>query len=115
MSHYPATPSNAGKHAVEALPESAMPCTEKPTPTSKIAQASLYEPSPASTYGDTAGSSAPATPLTPEELGDKKRTYWLYPSMLSMTASSDAFRGAFAEWLSICSGCILSYFWNNCA
>lgn len=38
--------------------------TEKLTSTSKVKQASLTEPSPASTYGDTiAGGSSPATPL----------------------------------------------------
>jgi len=87
MSHFPATPSNAGKHVIEASPESAMPRIEKSTSTSKNAQGSLYEPSPASTYGDTAGSSAPATPLTPEDLGNKKRTYYtctciLFPALL---------------------------------
>lgn len=93
MSHFPATPSNAGKHAIEASPESAMPCSEKTTSTSKNTQASLYEPSPASTYGDTACSTAPVTPLTPEELGSQKRTYLLYPSTLSTPTSFDAFRG----------------------
>jgi len=62
MSQSPATPSKNGKHAVESSPKSAMRSTEKPTSTSKVHQASLHEPSPASTYGDTAGSSVPATP-----------------------------------------------------
>ncbi|KAL9127079.1 MAG: hypothetical protein Q9217_003981 [Psora testacea] len=37
--------------------------SEKPVSTTKAKEVSINEPSPASTYGDTAGSSTPATPL----------------------------------------------------
>ena len=40
-----------------------MPFAEKLTSTSKVKHASINEPSPASTYGDTVASSCPATPL----------------------------------------------------
>ena len=39
-----------------------MPFAEKLTSTSKVKHASVNEPSPASTYGDTVASSCPATP-----------------------------------------------------
>ena len=61
MPHSPATPHKLGNRAVEASPNPSVSLTEKLT--SKVKQASsLHEPSPASTYGDTAGSSNPATP-----------------------------------------------------
>ena len=44
-----------------------MPFAEKLTSTSKIKHASINEPSPASTYGDTVASSCPATP---QDLGN---------------------------------------------
>lgn len=53
-------------------------------------QASLNEPSPASTYGDTIGSSAPATPLTPEEISKKNGTYCFFSSLPSAPAFPDA-------------------------
>ncbi len=60
MSQSPATP--AGKQAINSEPSTTKSSMEKSTFTSKVKQASLNEPSPASTYGDTVGSSAPATP-----------------------------------------------------
>lgn len=60
MSQSPATP--AGKQGIHSEPNVTFSANEKVTATSKIKQASLYEPSPASTYGETVGSSAPATP-----------------------------------------------------
>ena len=44
-----------------------MPFAEKLTSTSKVKHASINEPSPASTYGDTVASSCPATP---QEVGN---------------------------------------------
>ena len=58
----PATPDKAGKHATESSPNVTMPFAEKLTSTSKVKHASINEPSPASTYGDTVASSCPATP-----------------------------------------------------
>ena len=68
MSRSPATPDKASKLATESSPNVAMPFIEKLTSTSKVKQASLNEPSPASTYGDTVGSSCPATP---QEVGGR--------------------------------------------
>lgn len=65
MPQSPATPVKAGKQAVYASPKSAMPSMEKLT--AKVKQASLNEPSPASTYGETIGSSV-STPATPPEV-----------------------------------------------
>ena len=59
MSHSPATPGQAGKHATESSPNVIKPFI---TSAIKVKQASLNEPSPASTYGETVGSSCPATP-----------------------------------------------------
>lgn len=64
MSHSPATPDKAGMHAEGSESKASLPSTDKLTSTSKVKQASLNEPSPASTYGDTiAGGNSPATPL----------------------------------------------------
>ena len=64
MSHSPATPDKAGMHADGSESKAPRLPTDKLTSNSKIKQASLNEPSPASTYGDTiAGGSSPATPL----------------------------------------------------
>ena len=65
--HSPATPEKAGKHATKSSPNVAMPFAEKLTSTSKVKHASINEPSPASTYGDTVASSCPATP---QEVGN---------------------------------------------
>ena len=62
MSHSPATPNKNGQHPAESSPKSGLPSTENLTSTTKIQRASLHEPSPASTYGGTTGSSVPATP-----------------------------------------------------
>ena len=47
-----------------------MPFADKLTSTSKVKHASINEPSPASTYGDTVASSCPATP---QEVGDHSK------------------------------------------
>ena len=67
MCHSPATPDKAGKHAANSSSNVAIPFAEKLTSTSKVKHASINEPSPASTYGDTVASSCPATP---QEVGN---------------------------------------------
>lgn len=53
-----------------------LPSTDKLTSTSKVKQASLNEPSPASTYGDTiAGGNSPATPLDVGSHGKCMRSF----------------------------------------
>lgn len=90
MSHSPATPSKTSKHAIEPSPDSSMISVQKPTSASKMTQAPLNEPSPASTYGDTIGSSAPDTPLTPEEISKKNGTYCFFSLPLSAPSFFDA-------------------------
>lgn len=69
MSHSPATPDKAidglGKYSKVAVPS-----VEKLASASRVRNESILEPSPASTYGDTAvGDSVPATPLKTAEYG----------------------------------------------
>ena len=72
MCHSPATPDKAGKHATKSSPNVAMPFAEKLTSISKVKHASINEPSPASTYGDTVASSCPATP---QEVGNHGKCF----------------------------------------
>lgn len=69
MSRSPATPDKSidglGKYSKVAVPS-----REKLASTSRVKNESIHEPSPASTYGDTAaGDSVPATPLKTPEYG----------------------------------------------
>ena len=62
MSYSPATPDKSFKDSSVYSTKIAVPALEKLS-TSKVKQSSHHEPSPASTYGDTAaGDSVPATP-----------------------------------------------------
>ena len=80
MSHSPATPDKIGMHASGSESRTPLPSTDKLTSTSKIKQASLHEPSPASTYGDTiVGGSSPATPL---DVGSHGRCMPRSPSVI---------------------------------
>lgn len=63
-----------------------MPSTEKATAAAKVKQAPLNEPSPASTYGDTAGSSTPATPV--EAGGQHGKSSIFLPLCLHLLPSS---------------------------
>lgn len=74
MCDSPATPDKAGKHATKSSHNVAMPFAEKLTSTSKVKHASINEPSPASTYGDTVASSCPATPL---EVGNHGKYFYI--------------------------------------
>lgn len=69
MSHSPATPDKA----IDGLckySKVAVPPLEKLASASRVRNESIHEPSPASTYGDTAvGDSVPATPLKTAEYG----------------------------------------------
>ena len=68
MSYSPATPDKSTKAFSKEASKVAVPSIDKLTSSAKGKEASLHEPSPASTYGDTAaGDSVPATPL---EAGD---------------------------------------------
>lgn len=63
MARSPATPDQADTEASEHSFEAALPCVDNIDSASVIQQTSMHEPSPASTYGETAGSrSVPATP-----------------------------------------------------
>jgi len=63
MARSPATPDKANTEAPEHSSKVALPSIDKINSASMIQQASVHEPSPASTYGETAGSrSVPATP-----------------------------------------------------
>lgn len=57
------TPAKAGHNAGVALPSSARAST------SNGMQSALYEPSPASTYGDTVAGESPATPYHIDDYG----------------------------------------------
>ena len=57
------TPDKASLIKYAPSPQSTGPASDKLTSSTKSKLASLTEPSPASTYGDTVGSSMPATPL----------------------------------------------------
>ena len=62
MSNSPATPDKGSMRIMEML-QPAVPSVEKLSTTGRLKQASLQEPSPASTYGDSAvDNSTPATP-----------------------------------------------------
>lgn len=64
MPQSPATPNKHSDGANKHSSKVALPSLEKLASASRVKHASLYEPSPASTYGDTAaGDSVPATPL----------------------------------------------------
>lgn len=63
-----------GSESKASLPST----TDKLTSTSKVKQASLNEPSPTSTYGDTiAGGSSPATPL---DFGSHGKCIFCFPA-----------------------------------
>ena len=63
MARSPATPDKANKEASELPSKVDIPSLNKVNTTFVAQQAAMHEPSPASTYGDTAGSrSVPATP-----------------------------------------------------
>ena len=88
MSHSPATPDKDGIRANASESKALLPSADKLTSTYKVKQASLTEPSPASTYGDTiAGGNSPVTPL---EVGSHGKCVFLFPCLLSsiMTQSS---------------------------
>lgn len=64
MSQSPATPNKHSDGVNKHSSKVALPSLEKLASASRVKHASLYEPSPASTYGDTAaGDSVPATPF----------------------------------------------------
>lgn len=64
MSQSPATPNKHSEEASKQSSKVAVPSFEKIVSVTRAKHAPLYEPSPASTYGDTAaGDSVPATPL----------------------------------------------------
>ncbi len=69
MSQSPATPDKS-IDGLSSYSEGPVPSVEKLTSTSRVRNESIHEPSPASTYGDTAaGDSVPATPLKTPEYG----------------------------------------------
>lgn len=64
MTRSPATPEKPNKTFSNEASKVAVPYLDKLTSSAKGMQPSLQEPSPASTYGDTAaGDSVPVTPL----------------------------------------------------
>lgn len=64
MSESPATPNKLTQEGAKRYAKTAVPSLEKLTSVSRAKPPSLYEPSPASTYGGTAaGDSVPATPV----------------------------------------------------
>lgn len=66
-------------HANGSESKAPLPSTDKLTSTSKVKQASLNEPSPASTYGDTtAGGNSPATPL---DIGSHGKCMCSFPAL----------------------------------
>lgn len=69
MSYTPATPEKPVEYSAQGT--DVAPSARQPKSTTKgNQQGSLHEPSPASTYGDTAaGDSVPATPLDVERTG----------------------------------------------
>lgn len=81
MSQFPATPNKPAEEAAKRFPKTAVPSLEKLASASRAKQASLYEPSPASTHGDTAaGDSVPATPIETHGHGKQDSLfsgYWL--------------------------------------
>ena len=93
MSHSPATPDKAGKHATKSSPNVAMPFAEKLTSTSKIKHASINEPSPASTYGGTVASSCPATP---QELGNHGEYFHIIRRLPRFVSFSHVFHSGFS-------------------
>ena len=69
MSQSPATPDKS-IDGLSKYPKVAVPSLEKLASSSRVRNESIHEPSPASTYGDTAaGDSVPATPLKTAEYG----------------------------------------------
>ncbi|MCJ1298177.1 hypothetical protein MMC08_000966 [Hypocenomyce scalaris] len=79
MSYSPATPDKSTKAFSKEASKVAVPSIDKLTSSAKGKEASLHEPSPASTYGDTAaGDSVPATPI---EAGDHDGTTALMQSL----------------------------------
>ena len=79
MSHSPATPEKPRVVANRPETKAPLPSSEMLTSTSKVKQASLNEPSPASTYGDTiAGDSPPATPL---DVGSHGKCMCSFPAL----------------------------------
>ena len=69
MSQLPWTPNKGSLKKPTASPQSTGRANDKSMSSSKSKLASLNEPSPASTYGDTARSSMPATPLETDTRG----------------------------------------------
>ena len=98
MSPSPATPDKAGKHATESLPNVTMPFAEKLTSTSKVKYASINEPSPASTYGDTVASSCPATPQEVGTHGKYFHSVYRLPCFLLLL---HVFKSAFSAQLDL--------------
>ena len=71
MSYSPATPDKSFKDASKYPTKIVIPNLEKQS-TTKVKQASLNEPSPASTYGGTA--IGDSVPVTPQEVNGKSST-----------------------------------------
>lgn len=71
MSYSPATPDKSFKDTSKYPTKIVIPNLEKQS-TSKVKQASLNEPSPASTYGGTAAGDS--VPVTPQEVNGKSST-----------------------------------------
>ncbi len=64
MSHQPVTPIRPGEGLSDFMSKAEILSMEKRTANLKLKQTPLYEPSPASTYGETlGGDSVPATPI----------------------------------------------------
>ena len=69
MSHQPATPIRPGHGVSDFIPKSDILSKEKRAANVIHKQTPLHEPSPASTYGETAaGDSVPATPIGKQPL-----------------------------------------------
>ena len=86
MSQFPATPNKPAKEAAKRFPKTAVPSLEKLASASKVKQSSVYEPSPASTHGDTAaGDSVPATPLENHGHGKEESVIWDYQHSLHLS------------------------------
>ena len=72
MSQSPITPVKPTEVGNARSAKVAVPSLEKIFSATRVKQASMHEPSPASTYGDTAvGDSVPATPLETQSQGER--------------------------------------------
>ena len=88
MSQSPATPNQAGKVACNnSSADAVVPLINAhASSTSNAKQSTLYEPSPASTYGDTA--IGDSSPMTPQEVRHNGTWYFLFINRVMVFQSS---------------------------